>query len=160
MSNMPSVAQSKVPCLIPDIRCFSTKNERLGFSGNRKLFGSQTVTFHIPENCSLQTCQSSLTKDREVKKVSWGPACCSQSQQFDSLQRPILVQGFFVVFFLSVSHTLLSDTYVKKRDSIGIPTPQRASPSDVAVLCSLWTHSRIILQMQDILLPNELRYSL
>ena len=52
-----ATCSTEVPYLIPHIHFFPPKFERFIniFSGNRKLFGPQTMIFHIPENCRLQT---------------------------------------------------------------------------------------------------------
>lgn len=158
MSNMPSVAQSKVPWLIPDIQCFSTKWHN-PISGNRKLFGSQTVTFIFQRTAACRPVGH--PSQRQGSKVSWGPACCSQSQQSDSLQRPILVKGFFFVFlfFKCISYFVLR--YICQKE-IQYRHSNTIECKSIRCGCSLQSLDTFTYNFTNVghFIANELRYSL
>lgn len=140
MSSMPSREHSEVAYLIPDAHFFFSTKIWVPYI----LVGTESSlvpSSDLAYSRELHSWWSALTKDVEVKRFLRNKRIVQSAGSF------IPHRGLSYSRFLkSVSHILLSDTNIRKRYSVGIPTPYMTDPPRVAVLLSL-THSRAFLHM-------------
>lgn len=111
---------------------FPPKFECLVFQWKQKSVESPAMIFHIPENCRLQAQWSSLTKDMEAKRF------LRDKYIVQSASNLILYRSLSQCRYKKKS---VSYKNIRKKYSICILKSQITNPSNVAILCCLWTHS-------------------